>query len=1322
MKMFLQSKNLWVAIVGHAPPAAGEPPRGPPENPTAAQLGAAAMQMTEYRERVKAIADFEDKCEKSLNHIAMNVDRSNANLLHQAANGREAWEVLREHHQAATLGNKLRANQKLRDLRFTNEKTMNQHLSDMQAIFNELAEYGEPLSEQSKVAALFSSAGREYDIVATAMTHWDPDRVTVGAAKEKLLEQWRKLQEFEKQAKKEAEALAVQKKALEWAAQEEAMAAARQRPRRTNGILCYGCKEKGHIARFCPNKRNVQDLRWKLNLKNANKNAGIGEEYFNCFFSNQMKDDEWIVDSGATSHMTSNRNVFADLKMHEGYVTVADGRKLMISGIGTVELKLGASKEIESVTLRDVLCVPGLGVNLISVRKLAEKKMSVRFDYNFAYIRFKSDEGKFAELKNGHYRVGGEEICMQADEDEKFLCVHQWHVRLAHRNLADIKTMQRQGLKILPCECTDDCEPCMIGKMSRKSFPKKGSEVKNVLDLVVSDVCGPIQTESIGGRKNYFVTFIDAASRYCEVKFIRKKDEAAEETIKYIERMKTNLNKKVKIFRSDQGGEYLNNKLMSYLENEGIKQEYTVGYSPEQNGMAERKNRTLMEAARTMLEDAKLPKNHWAEAVNTANHVQNRILNKQTGISPYEAMFEEKPRWNELKQFGSKVYVMIPNEKRRKLDEKSKKMKFVGYDEHAKGFRLSDGKKIIVSREVQFLKPKNKKKKKANPKESECDSFPNFSTESNSENSEEILVQDNMPLHQLEAESSDEEFESAESEEEEENQSEVQPTTSILPRRSARTNIGTLPLRLRDDYEVERADAIDECHAIDEKGDPTTYESALKSPDVEEWKQAMEEELQAIEQNETWELVDLPKGKNVVGSKWIFKTKISDGVPIKRKARLVAQGFSQKHGIDYLDVFAPVARGATLRMLLSTAGREKFTVMQYDVKTAFLNGKLDEEIFMQPPKGYHTGGKICKLRKSLYGLKQAARVWNKTMHESLVKRGCVQNETDHCLYLFTSGGDVVHLLVHVDDILTATNNVKTLEILMKAIGEDFEIKYMGEAKEYLSIDLERDENNHFLISQSKFIQSIIDAAGMTNAKASKYPMDTGYYKLEGKDLPGNDEYRKLIGMLLYLATNSRPDIAASVTILSQRVTKPRDVDLTEVKRVIRYLIGTKNSKLKLSSDNETGIITYSDSDFAGDRTDRKSKSGYVVMMNGGPVAWSSRKQNVVAQSSAEAEYVALTEAVKEAVWISEVAKQFGLNQAASRILTDSLSAISMAENEKFSNSTKHIATKYHFVRDLREKGTISLDYHPTETNIADMLTKPLAGVKIQNLRLICGLN
>lgn len=420
--------------------------------------------------------------------------------------------------------------------------------------------------------------------------------------------------------------------------------------------------------------------------------------------------------------------------------------------------------------------------------------------------------------------------------------------------------------------------------------------------------------------------------------------------------------------------------------------------------------------------------------------------------------------------------------------------------------------------------------------------------------------------------------------------------------------------------------------SVNELDEPRTYNEAIKSKYKTEWIRAMDDELQSIEQNETWKLTDLPNNRKSIGCKWVFKIKRDDSGSIARfKARLVAQGFSQKYGIDYDEVFAPVGGSTTLRVLLSFAGKLKYVVKHYDVKAAFLNGTLEEEIFMRQTQGYKVSDKVYKLKKSLYGLKQSARLWNTTLHQLLSKIGFEQSDIDKCLYVLREHNKTCYLILHVDDLLFASDSEAFITSTASKISTKFELKDLGQASHYLGIDIKRDSTGNFSLSQTRYIEKIVSSAGLNDAKPSKYPVDTGYYKLADDNfLINNHDYRKLIGMLLYLTTHSRPDVAASVSILSQRVSKPRNADLNEVKRLIRYLKSTANLKLQLSNcTNKQVLYAFSDANWAECMTTRKSNSGYACFVNGGMVSWCCRKQNLITLSSTEAEYVALSETCKE---------------------------------------------------------------------------------------------
>lgn len=1245
---------------------------------------------------------------KAMSAIANMVNDSQVKYISNAATAKAVWEALQLKHQHVSLGSRIRIMKNLFRTVLKDGDSMRKHLDKLRDWFEELNTIGAPLEESVKMGIMFASANRKFDNVITAMEAWTADRLTVQEIENKLIEEDEKMN-GDSSDQDEGKAL----KSVIVRPKKFSRGSSGGQP--TDGEFlwkCHFCRKPGHKRTDCPDLRRM--LNNSNSVKRGNKESALkASKWYKTSFENKSGSlSDWCVDSGATVHMCANEELFTSInRSFSSEVSIANGEMIKVCGIGAVTLNVRDGKQTIKVTLEDVLWLPDLDGNLVSVKKLVERGHTVEFSGNSCFLKSEdSDVWEIARWQGKFYNLLEAKRCYYVSSDtEMKLCVHDWHRRLAHRNLRDIRVMEKHGLEIRACQCIDDCEMCIKGKLSRKPFPKKATPTKEALDCIVSDICGPFQLESLG-RKRYFQTFVDVHTGYTEVKLIREKSEAARKTIEFVEMLKTQTGRKMKILRTDRGKEYLNDCLQSYLKREGIKFQCTVGYAPEQNGVAERRNRTLVEAARTMLADSGLPKTLWAEAVCTANYVFNRLVDRKSGMTPIEAFFGVKPSNKRFYEFGCDAYVMIPYEKRRKLDDKAQKVKFVGYDEESKAFRFIDKNfKIIISREAKFLS--SKQRFPANPPYED--------------DNEALILEVNEPEEveefydavRNERENSEEEDDNSDEEEPEETRDPEEAREPETPRRTARRNAGMMSESLRNDFIVYAA-------REDEFFEPKHYKEAVHSKFGSQWTQAMVEELNAIEDNDTWELVNLPYGRKAIGSKWIYKVKKNiDGTVERRKARLVAQGFSQKFGVDYDEVFAPVARTTTMRLLLSVAGINGYDVKHYDIKTAFLNGKLDDEIYMKQPPGFGKGDKVYRLKKSLYGLKQAAKVWNETLNDSLMRNGFRRSDIDKCLYMFTSGGVTMMILIHVDDLLVIGNNQKVLKEKMEKIGRDFELKNLGDVSSYLGIEVTRDKEGNFLISQQQYIQKIIEASGMTDAKESRFPVDTGYYKLDGKLLPSNDEYRKLIGMLLFLTTQTRPDIAASVAILSQKVTQPRDTDLNEARRIVRYLKGTKDLKLRLSSSKQkNSFYAYSDANWAEDREDRKSNSGFYCSINGGAISWSCRKQNLVATSSTEAEFVALSETCREVVWLKKLAKELSIIVPEPvTVYTDSQSSMEMVENEKFSNRTKHIDTKFHYVKDAAMNRDIILEYVKTDENVADMLTKPLGSIKIEALRRLAAL-
>ena len=444
------------------------------------------------------------------------------------------------------------------------------------------------------------------------------------------------------------------------------------------------------------------------------------------------------------------------------------------------------------------------------------------------------------------------------------------------------------------------------------------------------------------------------------------------------------------------------------------------------------------------------------------------------------------------------------------------------------------------------------------------------------------------------------------------------------------------------------------------------------------------------------------------------------------KGRLVVRGFSQKSGIDYSETFFPVVRLDSIRLLLAFAVKKGMKVHQMDVVTAFLNGHLDEEIYMNQPEGFIQSGKdhlVCKLKRSLYGLKQAPRCWNRELTDFLISSSFIQSMADPCVF-FKSNEDnsITVLAVYVDDIILLTNTDEEMAKLKHSLSVRFKMKDLGSLHYILGIHVEQREHT-IRLHQKYFIKSLLNKFGMGDCK----PVSTPITELLGK----NDgfsksvdpkEYQSMVGSLLYLAIATRPDISFAVGVASKFNSCPNESHLAAVKRIMRYLKETLDLGILYSASEELHCVGYSDADWANDIDNRHSTTGNIFIMNGGPICWLSQKQSIVAQSTAEAEYVALWSAAKQAVWLCRLLNELGLYiDEPLTIFEDNQAAIAMSKNPVNFKRSKHIDVKYHFVRQCVEKAEVQIIYCPSEKMLADFLTKPLSKVRFESLCSSIGL-
>ncbi|KAG8492723.1 hypothetical protein CXB51_010438 [Gossypium anomalum] len=724
-----------------------------------------------------------------------------------------------------------------------------------------------------------------------------------------------------------------------------------------------------------------------------------------------------------------------------------------------------------------------------------------------------------------------------------------------------------------------------------------------------------MKTTSPNGNR-YFALFIDDCTRFCWVTFLKQKSDVADFFCKFKALVENQANCKLKCLRSDNGTEYVSQRFQKICDDAGILHQLTTIYTPQQNSVCERKNRIVLDMAGCLLFEAKMPNNFWAEAVNTSVYLLNRLsTNAVKGKTPFEAWFGQKPTVSHLRVFGCLCYALVPAEKRTKLEKRSMPGVFVGYSRVKKGYRIFDPltKKIIVSRDVKF-------------------------------NEEGYWKWDGTNASLLEEDQNSPDLQPPEIE------AEAEDDYDDAPIRGTRT--------LADIYERCAMTIVE----------PSCYAKAVKE---ECWQEAMEAELKMIQKNDTWELVNRPENRKVIGVKWVFRTKTnSDGFLNKHKARLVVKGYSQQQGVDFFETFAPVARLDTIRFLFALAAQKQWKVHQLDVKSAFLNGFLKEEIFIEQPEGFEVSGeehKVYRLKKALYGLKQVPRAWYDRIDACLSRLGFTKSISEPTLYVKKDENETLLIVsLYVDDLLVTGSKDELIEDFKKQMQDIFEMTDLGLMTYFLGMEVNQGEQGIF-ISQQAFALKVLNKFCMSKCKPASTPVALGEKLSSTSEHDRVDErwYRSLVGCLLYL-TATRPGILYAVGLLSRFMHCCNVAHFKAAKRVLRYVKGTLNFGVKFGRSNE---------------------------------------------------YIAAATAVNQAIWLRKLLDDLNARQMeAIEIKVDNQSAVAIAKNPVFHGKTKHFKIKYHFVREAEFAKEICLVHCCSRDQLADVLTKPLAAGRFECLR------
>lgn len=1379
---------------------------------------------------------FDKLNDDALAQIILCVEDNQVVLLGDTNLAREAWNNLMDAKQSSSAQNQFNLLSRLFHAKMEDSSTVQKHITQMQQLLEQVKDTGLKIPELLATCFMLFSLPKQYESFVVAVGQLDPQMLTMKLVGNRIIA------EEQRQLSLPGVASTVSNENALFTLHDSKRASFR----------CTFCKKPGHTEAKCYRKHGYPEGHLKsTSNKSAAKFGDVNkDDRMNIYYSNVSspyltefmhgvtdlprslnngnQGASWLVDSGASTHVCGNKSDFSTYRTLDQpiWVQSMDGNTWPAIGVGDVILTFLHNNHYKQLKINDVLYVAQSCANLLSVSRLTENGYDVLFPKcsDHCYIQQnnttvavgKRHTSRLYCITNENTNIASENgmstQVMHPDKDTKEYLL--WHRRLGHLNFDSMNQLQRNQLatgissSLHPLHDRQLCVGCVLGKSHRVAMPKTATtRATRVLELIHSDICGPMECASLGGKR-YFITFVDDYSRYVVVKVMSQKSEALKLFIEYKAWAENATGRRIQKFRSDGGGEYVSKDFSDYLSQHGIARQQSPPYTPEHNGVAERFNRTLVECARCMMQGAKMQPSFWAEAIIYASYIRNRCPTRVLShTTPYEIWTNNKPDISFLRVFGCCAYVHVPDARRRKWDAKAIPCVFLGLSTESKAWRLYDPRKqrVIISRDVVFDELNyyyNSANLQVSPTwstrvEWEQNNPSPSSSISSIELSKGEYVDTDAPavapvldaydvpdIDSVYSESNDDE-QNQEDQEEDADQERIasedpirQRFEPIQPtRRSARLAHPSNQHYYGAHASIRHVDRLKGLRVIqdgvtqsqsnqgafmlpkkpmnedsvlmsEEKTEPDSYQQAYQHADWKAWHEAMQEEMRSMEKCQVYELTELPPDRKAISSKWVYKVKLNtDGSINRHKARLVAKGYSQQKGVDFNETFAPVAKFSSIRALLALTALYDLELHQMDVKTAFLNGDLEEQIYMHQPEGYVQKGKehlVWRLKKSLYGLKQAGRAWYQKIDTALLTLGFQASQADPCVYHLHDGKVRIFLSLYVDDLLLVSNSLDRLEQLKKDLSDQFEMKDLGEAKYVLGLEIERNRLLRTLtIGQQTYIKNILERFNMQDCKPVSTPFERGTL-LQKSNCPNTPEgvevmkhvpYQAAIGAIMYAMLGTRPDIAYAVTSLSQFSSNPGQAHWKAVKRVLRYLRGTIDYKLSYHGDPATvsstssvsfhdpSLVGYCDADWGSDVHDRKSITGYLFMLAGGAVSWQSKKQHTVALSSVEAEYMAATQASKEALWWKSFFHQLEIDiQGPVSIASDSMGSIALTKNATYHSRTKHIDIQHHFVRQHVNEGKIAFNFVGTENMVADMLTKPLSRDSHHRCLGACGLS
>lgn len=1230
-------------------------------------------------------------------------------------------------YERRSLATQLSLRKKLLNLKLQPDITLFQHFMDFDNIITELISAGAKLDEMDKISHLLLTLPTSYDGVITALETLGEEHLNLAFVKTRLLDYEVKLRSEVTTELKILHAstnkYSTQKKYGNNNKKRVPHYTKAQTKKNFNTVnslhkisklFCDHCGRRNHVIKDCRFYKKLQQNGSSNSYTTVNTMASDNTEesfafmFSKCksfdFRSNHTNEICFLLDSGATDHIVNTKDFFSSYVELPSPINIGVAKNSTnIPAFGKGQIHITTNLGFQG-SIDNVLYSPEVPYNLLSVNRIQKAGMSIFFINNEVHI-YKNDKCIISGINSNNlfklsFHVNRSQCNLNVVQNSK--SYELWHKRLGHLNrqkfniLKDLVIDNHVINDIVPSD--ELCESCIFGKQSRLPFAKsKGKSNKNrPLFIIHSDVCGPI-TPSTFDNHNYFVTFIDDFTHYTVTYLMHSKSEVFKCFKDFVAKSENLFNSKIVNLYCDNGREYLSNEFGEFCVGKGIMYHLTVPYTPQQNGVSERMNRTLTEMARTLVTSAKLDKTFWGEAVLTATYLINILPTKALTVNktPYELWNGKKPKISHLKMFGATAYVHNKTRKT-KFDEKSIKSILVGYDSNGYKLLNVENNEMFIARDVIFDELNFEQSR---PTFSSSDKNITIPAKISKPDSDSAKLIESQQQHSSNNNTS----------------STSEPCTT---RRSER--ILNLPPK---DYKQMNDPDMYLSLSFTTQSLPKSFKDIFNMPDCDKWLKAVQSEIESLRSNQTWNLVDRPKNTNIVSCKWVFTLKNNElGEPVRYKARLVARGFTQEYLQDYDETFAPVARLTTFRFILAFANQFNLYVHHMDVKTAFLNGILKENIYMEVPEGILAqDNQVCKLNKTLYGLKQSSRCWFERFDLVLKDMGFKNSKVDPCLYILDKNNidKNIYIVLYVDDLIISTKNKEILQVYKNNLMQKFQMTDLNEIKVFLGITVERTENT-ISLNQSTYLQNVLNSFSMSDCNPSKSPLPCKLnYLALNSDVYYNAPCRNVIGCLMYAMICTRPDICASINILSRFQSKNNEELWKCLKHLLRYIKGSSNLKLTYRKcDYKQLIIGYADSDWGSDEVDRKSTTGYLFkVFDNCTISWNTRKQYTVAVSSTEAEYMALFEAVREAVWLRSLLNSISIRISFPIVIyEDNNSCICIANNPANHKKSKHIDIKYHFIREQIANKIIKLEFISTGNQLADLFTKAISTRKFLDLR------